>query len=44
MELSAEISELRGTLSEQNARLEEYYAYIKEQNTTIESLKNEILR
>ena len=39
MELSAEISELQGTLSEQNARLEEYYDHMKEQDNNIESLK-----
>ena len=40
-ELSAEISELQGILIEQNARLEEYYDYIKEQKSEIESLNNE---
>lgn len=36
------VAELEGTLSEQNTRLQEYYAHIQEQNNTIATLESEL--
>ena len=41
---ASHISEFEGTLIRQNTRLQEYYGHIREQDSNIQSLKNEIGR
>eukprot|EP00731_Ephydatia_muelleri_P019911 Em0012g736a len=44
LEASRGVAELEGTLSEQNTRLQEYYAHMEEQNNTIRSLERRVAR
>ncbi|KAL5489264.1 hypothetical protein EMCRGX_G018335 [Ephydatia muelleri] len=41
-EASRGMAELEGTLSEQNTRLQEYYAHMEEQNNTIRALESRV--
>ncbi|KAL5489258.1 hypothetical protein EMCRGX_G018328 [Ephydatia muelleri] len=42
LEASRGVSELEGTLSEQNTRLQEYYAHMEEQSNTIRALEGRV--
>ena len=44
LKASRGMAELEGTLSEQNTRLQEYYAHMEEQNNTIRALESRVAR